>query len=85
MIKSYYILHCLHFYFVAVFSEVFRFVPSDVDSSLTYSLYTSDAVFTDYFIVDGSNGAVYLYQSLAGRNISSTTATVKVGQHHSWI
>ena len=83
MIKSYYILHCLHFYFVAVFSEVFRFVPSDVDSSLTYSLYTSDAVFTDYFILDGSNGAVYLYQSLAGGNILSTT--VKVGQHHSRI
>ena len=86
MIKSYCILQYLHFYFVAVFSEVFRFVPSDVDSSLTYSLYTSDAVFTDYFIVDGCNGAVYLYQSLAGRNISSPTATVKIShQHHSRI
>lgn len=64
----------------ARFSEVFRFVPSDIQSTLTYSLHTSDAVFTDYFIVDGSNGAVYLQQSLAGRNISSTTATVKVGK-----
>lgn len=62
----------------AQFSEVYRFSALSGGSGLTYSLYQSDAIFREFFLVDGSSGAVYLQQPLAGRNISTTTGTVRV-------
>ena len=65
--------------FSAQFTEVYRFSTiTGSQDSLTYTLATSDSVFSSFFLIDGRNGAVYLQQPLAGRNITSTTGTVKV-------
>jgi len=66
------------FFLVVQFSAVYWLSADNPRTQLTYSIFQSDDVFNEFFIVDGADGTVYLSKSLAGHNVTSASCVIKV-------